>query len=62
MKRDEALLHKAISEATALKKQLANVKTHERLIVQPVAMPGVKNTKGVPAGQQLVPDADQIKN
>ena len=44
MRRDEALLKKSMEEVTKLKKQLATQKTSERLIVQPVAMPGAKST------------------
>jgi|FrelakmetLWP11LW_1041352.scaffolds.fasta_scaffold244963_1 hypothetical protein len=51
MKRDEALLTKAIGEAAMLKKQLQNAKTTERVIIQPVAMPGVKTSKGAPSGE-----------
>jgi len=48
MKRDEALLKKAIADAAKYKKELASQKpkvsvvTKDRLIVQPVAMPGAK--------------------
>ena len=53
MKRDEALLKAKISEAEKYKKIVASQKPQERLIVQPVAMPGVKSTRGLPkAGQQ----------
>ena len=65
MKRDEALLKKTLEESNRLKKQVANQKTHvqERLIVQPVAMAGVKATRSTgKAGEQVVPDADTIKN
>lgn len=64
IKRDEALLKKQVEEVSRLKKQLQNQKPQERLIVQPVAMAGVKasarsSTKG---GEQRVPDAEDIKN
>ena len=49
MKRDEALLKKAISEASRLKKQMQNMKPIEKLLVQPVAMPGAK-ARGKEAG------------
>ena len=63
MKRDEALLKKALEEASRLKKQVANQKTQERLIVQPVAMPGAKaQPRAGRAGEQQVPDAEEIKN
>lgn len=44
MRRDEALLKKSMEEVNRLKKQLSTQKTSERLIVQPVAMPGAKAT------------------
>ena len=53
LKRDEALLKSKISEAEKYKKIVSSQKPQERLIVQPVAMPGVKNTRGQPrAGEQ----------
>ena len=64
MKRDEALLKKAITDAEKYKKQLQTQKPpQERLIVQPVAMPGVKAARGqAKAGEQRVPDAEEIQN
>ena len=60
MKRDEALLKKALSEAEKYKRQLQNVKPKERLIVQPVAMPGAKGDRK--PGDTAVPDAEEIQN
>ena len=65
MKRDEALLKKAIGEAARLKKQMQNMKptkvVQEKLLVQPIAMPGAKG-QGSAKGDQPVPDAEEIKN
>ena len=48
MKRDEALLKSKIQECEKYKKIVGSQKTTERLIVQPVAMPGVKPQRGAP--------------
>lgn len=64
LKRDENLLKSKIAEAEKYKKIVASQKPQERLIVQPVAMPGVKARAGqAKAGEQgVVPDAEEIKN
>lgn len=63
LKRDEALLKAKIQEAEKYKKIVGSTKTTERVLVQPVAMPGVKNMRGQPKpGEAQVPDADTIKN
>lgn len=55
MKRDEALLKKAIDEAGKLKKQMQNMKpkveVQEKVIVQPMAIAGVKGRATAKAGE-----------